>query len=132
MIKVYEIVGVVETSKIFRVGEVIVRCTFSGGSVNESGTVPAVYTTSDFVIQSIIEASRDFKNGLIKVKEIKGSNVKSDEPIITKEFHEVTNIQSARAVLMDKPYNIPLGLLQNKAAILNKAAELNVVFPNWK
>ena len=48
------------------------------------------------------------------------------------KFSDVKNSQQAKAILMGEPYNVPLADLGNKQAILNKAAELNVVFSNWK
>lgn len=48
------------------------------------------------------------------------------------KFSDVKNSQQAKAILIGEPYNVPLADLGNKQAILDKAAELNVVFSNWK
>lgn len=132
MTKVYEIRGVVETSRIFRIGRATIRCTFTGGSVNESGAVPAVYITSDFAVQTIIEASKDFKEGFIKVKPIGEEVMKSDDVKITEEYPEVTNTQGAKEIMSNEPYNVPLADMPNKSVILNRATELGLKFPNWK
>ena len=47
------------------------------------------------------------------------------------DFPEVKNSQMAKDVLMSDPYNVSLAELGNKAAILQKADELNINFPNW-
>lgn len=154
MIKVYEIRGVVECSRVFRIGKLTVRCDFSGGAVNESGIVPAVYSTNNPMTQAIIENSESFKRGYVNIqtsiKEASDSvNIadKNDpkekevnETKVTTEINmtdgktdypDVKNSNMAKEVLMNEPYKIPLSELTNKATIQTKASELNVTFSNW-
>lgn len=143
MIKIYEIKGVVECSRVFRIGALSVRCDFSGGAVNESGMVPAIHSTNNPITQAVIENSDCFKSGRIRLqsviqeesdKEEKQEDVKpkDDEPKDgANDFPEVKNSQMAKDVLMSEPYNVSLAELGNKAAILQKADELNINFPNW-
>lgn len=149
MIKVYEIKGVVECSRVFKIGNLCVRCNFSGGSVNETGIVPAVYSTNNPVTQAVIENSEPFKKGRISIqsviiessdeadihhsdeKEAEGKQASGDAGDTGTDFPEVKNSQMAKDILMAEPYNVSLAELPNKAAIQAKAAELNIVFSNW-
>ena len=70
MIKIYEIKGVVECSRVFRIGALTVRCNFSGGAVNESGMVPAIYSTKNPITQVMIENSDSFKSGRIRLQSV--------------------------------------------------------------
>lgn len=136
MNKVYEIVGIVESSRAFKIGNKTFRCMFSGGAVNESGSTPAVFITNDFITQSVIESSKDFAEGIIKLKKVFESdnkNVQVHDDVETKsDFPDVTNSQMAKSILMNEPYNVALAELPNRSAIVNKATELHVTFSNWK
>ena len=46
-------------------------------------------------------------------------------------YPDVTNIQQARSVLMNAPYNCTLAQLQNKNAIKAVAHDMGVAFPAW-
>lgn len=148
MIKVYEIKGVVECSRVFRLGKLCARCDFSGGAVNESGIVPAVYSTNNPVTQAVIENSEPFKQGRIAIQSViiepsdEMENQHSNEKKMESEkgkldegkgadFPEVKNSQMAKDILMTEPYNVSLAELTNKTAIQAKAAELNITFSNW-
>ena len=138
MIKIYEIKGVVECSRVFRIGALTVRCNFSGGAVNESGMVPAIYSTKNPITQVMIENSDSFKSGRIRLQSViqeKSDKEEKQEDGKPKyganDFPEVKNSQMAKYVLMSDPYNVSLAELGNKAAILQKADELNINFPNW-
>lgn len=43
---------------------------FSGGAVNESGMVPAIYSTKNPITQVIIENSDSFKSGRIRLQSV--------------------------------------------------------------
>ena len=147
MIKIYEIKGVVECSRVFRIGALTVRCNFSGGAVNESGMVPAIHSTNNPITQAVIENSDCFKSGRIRLQSViqEESDKEEKQEESDKEekqedgkpkdgandFPEVKNSQMAKDVLMSEPYNVSLAELGNKAAILQKADELNINFPNW-
>ena len=139
MIKIYEIKGVVECSRVFRLGKLCVRCVFSGGAVNETGTVPAVYSTNNPVTQAVIENSELFKEGRISIQsEIQEDSDKNSNEENRKEeksgwtdFPDVKNSQMAKDVLMSEPFNISLAELTNKISIQTKAKELSITFSNW-
>lgn len=96
-----------------------------------------------FVIGEVPEEAAKEEKATKKEKEnsvasdvLNGSSTDADDGKVDTDegeskYAEVKNSQQARAILMDEPYNIPLADLGNKQAILGKAAELNVVFPNW-
>lgn len=141
MIKIYSIRGQVESVRIFRLGVLSARCLFTGGSVNESGIVPAIYSTNNPITQAVIESSKLFKDGVVQLQEsieeesdlqVPDSESEGDDTSKSgMDFPEVTNSQAAKAILMAEPYNVPLVELQNKEATKAKAAELGVTFSNW-
>ena len=46
-------------------------------------------------------------------------------------YPDVANMQQARTVLMNSPFNCTLSKLQNKNSIKAMAQEHDVSFPNW-
>ena len=106
------------------------------------------YATAREDIQQGIEASNNFKKGVIKllktdeIAESKEQGAKGKEPgakggeqraeIVT--FADVTTFRAAQAILTEEPYNVPKTSeeIKNKEAVLKKAAELGVSFPNLK
>ena len=48
-----------------------------------------------------------------------------------KVYSDVTNMQQARTLLMNPPYNCSLAQLQNKNAVKAVAQDMAVSFPNW-
>lgn len=141
MIKTYAIRGQVESVKVFRLGALSARCLFTGGSVNESGIVPAIYSTNNPITQAVIESSKLFKEGIVQLQEcieeesdLLVTDSETEDEDTSKagmDFPEVTNSQAAKAILMAEPYNVPLVELGNKEAVKAKASELGVTFSNW-
>lgn len=159
-LKTYEIIGHISCSMVFCMNKIRVRVNFEGGSLSSQGVVPAIYKTSDALIQHIIESSDRYKSGAISLKECvdlggedendeqegqdgedesKGESgtqpgedslAKSDSHL--KEYPEVTNFQTAKSILMGKPYHVPLAELQSKDELLTKAQSIGVSFPNMK
>lgn len=153
----YEISGIVERSIVINISKATLRINFEGGSINSDGTIPAKYTTESEAIQNAIEKCPLFKKGAIK----RGASYEIEDPDETDEeqgektdesdnknpfannndstqgntdptiFAEVTNLTSAKETLRAK-YDVDLAELQNKDAVLAKAAELGVEFPNWQ
>ena len=133
----YEIHGQIERSCYFRIGKALVRIEFSGGSINSTGVYPAYYSTDNALFQKAIENSEIFRNGEIKrgrveiIKEA-GDDVELDNnENDVQNYPDVTNMQQARTVLMNAPYNCTLAQLQNKNAIKTVAQDMGVAFPNW-
>lgn len=154
-LKTYSIMGQISCSMVFRMRMLRFRINFDGGSLTSQGVIPAIYKTSDPLIQHVIEQSSRYKNGTISIQSVVDlaedipENEVVDEsdldvtPASVKEasseggsdkteYPEITNFQSAKSILMSKPYNVPLSELQTKEALIKKAEELNVSFPNMK
>lgn len=136
----YEIRGQIERNCFFRIGSALVRMEFTGGAVNSAGIVPAQYITDNPLYQRAIENSADFRNGVIKRGSVVNidkadENEPADASVAMSEdentYHDVTNTQQARAILMAEPYKCPLSELQNKVSVRAKAQELGVKFPDW-
>lgn len=136
----YEIRGQIERNCFFRIGSALVRMEFTGGAVNSAGIVPAQYITDNPLYQRAIENSADFRNGVIKRGSVVNidkadENEPTDASVVMSEdkntYHDVTNTQQARAILMAEPYKCPLSELQNKVSVRAKAQELGVKFPDW-
>lgn len=133
----YEIHGQIERNCYFRIGKALVRIEFSGGSINSTGVYPAHYVTDNALFQKAIENSEIFRNGEIKRGRVEIIKDEGDEALpATNEnnvqnYPEVTNMQQARTVLMNAPYNCTLAQLQNKSAIKAVANEMGVAFPAW-
>lgn len=100
------------------------KCCFEGGAVSGLGSRAASYTTNDKNVQELLENSKEFKSGMIKIAEVYGEPAKVAEPV-----DEVATIQQARQYLLDK--GVTMDKLQNKADIKACAAEMNITFPNW-
>lgn len=101
------------------------KCCFEGGAVSGLGSRAASYTTNDKNVQELLENSKEFKSGMIKIAEVYGEPAKVAEAVA-----EVTTMQQARQYLLDK--GVPMDKLQNRAAIKEKATEMNITFPNWQ
>jgi hypothetical protein len=77
-------------------------------------------------VQELLENSKEFKNGMIKIAEVYGEPAKVVEASVVEE---VTTLQQARQYLIEK--GVSIEKLQNKADIKACAAEMNITFPNW-
>lgn len=151
--KRYAIYGMVEQSCVFPLGNGQIRVNFQRGSLTTSGVVPATFTTTNSAIQQVIEKSSKFKDGFIKLDEevlYKDTGEEANLEVTNKEgngdtsgsvhgdtppagtFPDVKNSQQAKDILLGEPFNVALVELGNKTAILTKAEELGVSFPNWK
>lgn len=95
---------------------------------------------SDKETQKAIENSRYFKNGYIGVApgttaggfdEDVGGPTGEQEPK-TKTYPEITDFTDARELLMNEYGLSPQQIKKNPEAVLAKAAELGVSFPNLK
>ena len=63
----YGVYNIVEWHARLRMGKATMKVSFTGGSMTTNGIIPATYTTSDPIIQFVIENSPEFKSGRIKV-----------------------------------------------------------------
>lgn len=67
-IKTYAINGLSEWHGDIKAGTLTVRVSFTGGTASPSGAVPAYFMTKDPVVQFVIENSKEFKNGFIRLE----------------------------------------------------------------
>lgn len=67
MKKTYGVSGLMEWQAVFRHGRATLSARFSGGALTGYGVTPAEYTTSNPVAQHIIESSRQFRDGRIRL-----------------------------------------------------------------
>ena len=153
--KTYGVTGYTSDSAILPYGNKKLRVNFKNGVVNAlRGTEPAIYTTDNQAYQAAIEASAKFKTGKISlIRKVLvgttdetppgGATDNTDATTIVAEessssavtlaaYPNVKNSQQAKAVLSEAPYSVALTELGNKTAILAKAEELGVSFPNWR
>lgn len=89
------------------------------------------FKTTDEEMQKAIENSNAFKKGLIVTPggAIANTDVKStDEP---KSYPDITDFQEA-ADILKKEYGVAHQSVRSPEAILKKAQELNVSFPDLK
>ena len=138
----YEIHGQIERNCYFRIGKALVRIEFGGGSINSTGVYPACYVTENALFQKAIENSEIFRNGEIKRGKVELIKEPGDDVALggngndaaedgVKVYSDVTNMQQARTLLMNPPYNCSLAQLQNKNAVKAVAQDMAVSFPNW-
>lgn len=125
MTKRYIITGYLTYSVLLKKENKYMKCCFEGGAVSGLGSRAASYTTNDKNMQELLENSKEFKNGMIKIVEEYGEPEKPKG----NEVPEVTTLQQARQYLVEK--GVSIEKLQNKADIKACAAEMNITFPNW-
>lgn len=103
-------------------------CHFDKGAVSGTGFTAASFTTSNAEVQSLIEKRDLFLKGRIQIAAV--YEEPKEEVDNTTAESGVTTLQEARKYLLEK--GATMEELQNKAAVLEKAKELNISFPNWK
>ena len=100
--------------------------------MDSAGVQPATYITGNAIEQSIIENHREFKNGAIKLKDVRV--VEEPKPEATEEkkiaAENVTTLAAAKQFLLENGATVEE--LQSKAAVFEWAAKHDIVFPNYK
>ena len=146
MTKTYGINDVVEASYLFPAMKGSLRANFTGGVIDERRRRPATLTTKNPVAMLIIENSQMYKSGKIFVV-AESDEPKPEKPAAEKKakkkskpdkveedgrkvYEDVTSIGDAVTVLLALGANA--AELQDKATLLETAAQLNVSFPNLK
>ena len=128
MTKRYIITGYLTYSVLLKKENKYMKCCFEGGAVSGLGSRAASYTTNDKNVQELLENSKEFKSGMIKVAEEYGEPAKVAEE---GAVEEVTTLQQARQYLMDN-FEVTIEELQTRANVKEVAAKMNITFPNWK
>ncbi len=65
--KRYEVEGMMEWHPVFKVGRSRLQVSFTGGHLCGGACTPASFTTSDPVVQTVIERSAAYKSGRIRL-----------------------------------------------------------------
>lgn len=148
MTKKYGIKNTSECVIRIPVGKAVVVCNFTDGNLQSREPIPASYTTSNPIIQHVIESCDKFKNGKIyimaeydnepapveapagatKGKATKASKKVEREPRV---MENVKTYGDAMTVLMTEN-GVNLGELKSVEDCIAKAAELGISFPNLK
>lgn len=63
----YGVYNTLEWHALLKVGKARLRVSFINGAVTTNGVIPAIYTTSDPVVQMAIEQSKEYAAGKIRV-----------------------------------------------------------------
>ena len=125
MTKRYIITGYLTYSVLLKKENKYMKCCFEGGAVSGLGSRAASYTTNDKNVQELLENSKEYKSGMIKVAEAYGK----PEPVEEESPEaKVKTLQQARQFLMDM--GVSMEELQSKAKVLEAAKEKGITFPN--
>ena len=131
-IKTYCIYGFIERFVTARLGKGSVSFHFKDGVMDSAGVQPATYITGNAIEQSIIENHREFKNGAIKLKDVRVVEEPKQEAMQEKKItaENVTTLAAAKQFLLENGATVEE--LQSKAAVFEWAAKNDIVFPNYK
>lgn len=142
--KTYGVEGLIDWQAQIKAGKATLIVTFTGGGLTSYGVTPAQFTTENILHQRIIENSKEFASGKIKlIRSVKLENpdeakhsmvsdiadVKKAVPKVGKqEVLDVYNCSDAR-IWLKEHRNISIGV-KSKAEIIEIAAANGIVFPN--
>jgi hypothetical protein len=129
MTKKYVMPGKVEYGMLLFGKKEKYTCRFSKGAVSGLCYRAASFTTDNKEIQELIEKREEFANGHILIAEVYGEPEET-KPEKGNAVDDITTLQEARKFLLEK--GATMEELQTKSAVLEKAKELNISFPNWK
>lgn len=135
MLKIYSISGFVERYICVPLGDkgkALRTFHFKGGAIDSALRRDATFATSNIVEQRLIESLPDYRKGVIKLHKVIQDKPKEEATKAEQanSYPDVTNVQSARAVLGGM--GVPIELLQSKADVLQQAKEKGITFPNWR
>ena len=99
----YGVYGMMEYQTIIKIGRATLKVLFTDGSITSIGQNPAMYTTSDFLVQRAIENSSEYKKGRIMTV----NTIELDEEVRiernpAKPSTQVAKV-AAKAVIDNKP-----------------------------
>ena len=144
-VKTYGINGLSEWHGKVKTGSIEVNVSFTGGTASPSGALPAYMVSRDPITQFVVENSKEFKDGFIKLilsqdipgthprvashskKAEKNSDNNTDTSI--KAFPEVTRTQDAKNILKDL-YNYDVENIRSKAQAHEAARSVGISFPH--
>lgn len=131
-LKTYSINGFIERYVTARLGKGSISFHFEGGVIDAAGVQPATYSTENPIKQTILENHPDFKNGVIKLKNVVAVGEPKQETLDEKKtaVENVTTLVAAKQYLLENGATVEE--LQSKAAVFEWAAKNDIVFPNYK
>lgn len=141
MKKTYGVSGLMEWQAVFRHGRATLSARFSGGALTGYGVTPAEYTTSNPVAQHIIESSRQFRDGRIRLLRCleeghDDSGAAADEPVPEateesgREVFEFADASLAREWMIDTLGLDPREIPSQKA--MREYAEAHGMTIKWR
>lgn len=92
MIKTYGVFGKVEFVMMASVANKTVTIDFSGGSINNRGVIPASFKTNNPLVQRALEASDEFKVGIVRLIE----NIPEECDMRAAKAREEAQVRAAR------------------------------------
>lgn len=95
----YGVYGMMEYQTIIKIGRATLKVLFTDGSITSIGQNPAMYTTSDFLVQRAIENSSEYKKGRIMTV----NTIELDEDVRIERNPAKPSTQTAKAVIDNKP-----------------------------
>ncbi len=99
----YGVYGMMEYQTIIKIGRATLKVLFTDGSITSIGQNPAMYTTSDFLVQRAIENSSEYKKGRIMMV----NTIELDEEVRIERNPAKPSTQAAKvaakAVIDNKP-----------------------------
>lgn len=142
--KTYGVSGLIDWQAQIKAGKASLIVTFTGGGLTSYGVTPAQYTTENILFQKIIENSKEFKKGKIKLLRTIPLNPTADvnantvtdladvRKVVPKEnlraIEGVQNCSDARIWLKEHKNVSVVG--KSKQEIVEIAAANGVSFPN--
>lgn len=100
---IYGVYGMMEYQTIIKIGRATLKVLFTDGSITSIGQNPAMYTTSDFLVQRAIENSSEYKKGRIMTV----NTIELDEEVRIERNPAKPSTQAAKvaakAVIDNKP-----------------------------
>lgn len=123
--KTYGAHGMIEWHPVIKAGKVDFHFEFSGGALNAYGVTPAEFTTSDKVLQHVIEQSAYFKQGRIKL--LRKMEIAEAKPIAkVAEGREVNGYEEAKRVMKDE-YGIDWKQLRTQEQVKKMAEQIGLL-----
>lgn len=92
--KTYGVSGLIDWQAQIKAGKASLVINFTGGGLTSYGITPAQYTTENILYQKVIENSRDFKRGKIKLLRTVPLSATADVA-----SNSVTDIEEVRKVV---------------------------------
>lgn len=142
--KTYGVSGLIDWQAQIKAGKASLIITFTGGGLTSYGVTPAQYTTENLLYQKVIENSKDFRRGKIKLlrtvplsdtADITSNSVTDLEEVrkvVPKEkMHVVESVQncSDARIWLKEHKNISV-VGKSKQEIIEIATANGVSFPN--